>query len=126
MMKIVVGGSMKFRPKILDVLEDLNKIGINAVCPNTSRSDPDTDKAKNPEEKLKLAQDHYAAIKKSDGVYFICEDGYMGTSCKLELGYALACKRKIYFSQKTGDISLDCYVDKIIPTNKLNLFKREK
>lgn len=123
-MKIVVGGSMKFRDEILDVIDELNEIGVDAVCPNTTRNDPKKDKAKSVSKKLRLARDHYAAIENSDGVYFICIDGYMGTSCKLELGYALACKKKIYFSEKTGDIGLDCYINKIIPINKLSMFKR--
>ena len=47
----------------------------------------------------------------------------MGTSCKIELGYALALGKLIYFSEPTNDLALDCYVKKFIPLDKLILFK---
>jgi len=122
-MEIVVGGSMKFRDKIMDVIDELNSMGIVANCPNTSRNDPLDDKTSTKEEKLRLALDHYKAIEKADGVYFVNPGGYMGTSCKIELGYALACKKLIYFSDRTNDIGLDCYVTKFIPLDKLSDFK---
>lgn len=46
----------------------------------------------------------------------------MGNSCKIELSYALALKKLIYFSELTNDMDLDCYPKKVIPLDNLKLF----
>ena len=124
-MKIVVGGSMKNRGIIIQIIKDLNNLGLNAVCPNIGDDNINQDKAETKKEKLKFAWDHYKKIETADAVYLINPDGYMGNSCKIELGYALACKKPIYFSERTDSIDLDCYVKKIIPINNLELFLKE-
>ncbi len=58
----------------------------------------------------------------ADAVYIITPQRYMGTSCKFELGYAIAKEKPIYFSEPTNDIGLDCYVTKFISTDSLELF----
>ncbi len=73
-------------------------------------------------EKKRLALEHYEAIRESDAVYFIVPEGYMGTSCKLELGYAVASNKPVYFSEPTNDLALDCYVSKFIPLESLRDF----
>ncbi len=108
---------MKFRDKIEDAMTKLRELGHEPLFPNLESEEPGHKLTS--DEKKQLALDHYDAIKESDAIYFIVPDGYMGTSCKLELGYALALKKPIYFSEPTGDIGLDCNVKKIIPINKL-------
>jgi len=46
----------------------------------------------------------------------------MGTSCKIELGYAIAKNKPIFFSEPTNDIGLDCYANDFIPIDKLEKF----
>ena len=98
---------------------ELETLGHVPLFPNIDYSAGD--KVLTDEEKNKLANDHYAAIEEADAVYFILPEGYMGTSCKIELGYALALKKLIYFSEPTNDADLDNYA-KFIPLDKLNLF----
>ena len=98
------------------------KIGIMPLFPNLDYSPENKDHADTIEEKKRLALEHYEAIDKADVVYLLTPDGYMGTSCKLELGYAVAKNKQIYFSEPTGDIGLDCYVKGFISTDQLEKF----
>ncbi|MEI6238115.1 MAG: nucleoside 2-deoxyribosyltransferase [bacterium] len=121
-MKIVLGCSMKYRDLVRDIISKLESLGLEPIFPNLNYSSNNKDDANTPEEKKKLAMEHYEAIEKADVVYLITPEGYMGTSCKLELGYAIAKGKPIYFSEPTNDTGLDCYVKKFIPINNLKLF----
>lgn len=121
-MKIVIGSSMKYQDLIKATMKNFNIIGIIPLFPNLNYIAENKDDAHTMEEKKKLALEHYAAIDEADSVYLITPDGYMGTSLKLELGYAVAKNKPIYFSEPTNDIGLDCYVQEFIPTNNLKRF----
>ncbi len=123
--KIAIGCSMKFRSLAKATVEELKKLDFTTLFPNLDRSDKDGDDAMSPEEKIRLAWDEYRAMEQADVMYFILPGGYMGTSCKLELGYALALKIPIYFSEPTNDIGLDGYPKKFISLDNLIEFKKE-
>lgn len=122
-MKLVIGSSMKYRDLARKVLLECQEIGVNAVFPNLDYSHEKADKAQTIEEKQKLALEHYREIDTADAVYLLTPQGYMGTSCTLELGYAIAKGKDIYFSEPTNDSALDCYVKEFIPTHELHRFK---
>ena len=121
-MKIAIGCSMKYRDLAKRTLKSLEEIGITPLFPNLDYGSDNKDHAKTTEEKKRLALEHYKAIDEADIVYLLTPDGYMGTSCKLELGYAIAKGKPIYFSEPTNDIGLDCYAKEFISTNNLNTF----
>jgi len=121
-MKIVLGCSMKYRDLVRETISKLESLGLEPIFPNLNYSTDNKDDANTIEEKKRLAIEHYEAIDRADVVYLITPQGYMGTSCKLELGYAIAKGKPIYFSEPTNDISLDCYVKKFIPIDNLKLF----
>lgn len=123
--KIVIGSSMKFRSLVKATMKELDNLGYQSLFPNLDYSSEDKDVALTIEEKNKLAWDHYRAVEEADAVYFILPDGYMGTSCKIELGYALALKKPIYFSEPTNDMGLDGYPKKIIFLDNLIEFNSE-
>lgn len=123
--KIVIGSSMKNRSLIKSTMKELDKLGYITLFPNIDYSLEDCDVALSIEEKNKLAWDHYEAVEEADAVYFILPDGYMGTSCKIELGYALALKKPVYFSELTNDMGLDGYPRKIIALSNLLEFDNE-
>ncbi len=123
--KIVIGSSMKFRSLVKTTMKNLEELGFTSLFPNIDYSSEDRDVALTIEEKNKLAWDHYRAVEEADAVYFILPNGYMGTSCKIELGYALALKKPIYFSEPTNDMGLDGYPKKIISLENLIEFKDE-
>jgi len=124
-MKIVIGCSVKYRDIIKKAVKELEDLGMEPLFPNLNCSDENSDKANTISEKKRMALEHYRAINKADIVYFITPNGYMGTSVKLELGYAIAKKKDIYFSEPTNDLALDCYVKKFISLDKLSDFLKE-
>ena len=111
---------MKYRELIKDTMEGLKEIGLTPLFPNF---DAEGGTSINTEEdKKRLATDHYRAIEGADAVYFLTPQGYMGTSCKLELGYSIAKDKPVYFSEPTEDVGLDCYAEDFIPTDSLERF----
>ena len=123
--KIVIGSSMKFRSLVKATMINLEELGFTPLFPNIDYSSEDKDIALTIQEKNKLAWAHYRAIEKADAAYFILPKGYIGTSCKIELGYALALKKPIYFSEPTNDMGLDGYPKKFISLDNLIEFQNE-
>ena len=121
-MKIAIGCSMKYRDLVRETMKNFEAIGITPLFPNLDYSSENKDDANTLEEKKRLAIEHYAAIDEAEKVYLLTPEGYMGTSLKLELGYAIAKDKPIYFSEPTNDIGLDCYVREFIPTDDLGRF----
>lgn len=113
---------MKYRYLIKETISKLQELGFDPLFTNLDYSDRNKDDADTIEEKKRLAIEHYEAIDKSDIIYLITPGGYMGTSCKLELGYAIAKNKPIYFSEPTNDIGLNCYVSEFVGTNELEKF----
>ncbi len=122
-MKITVGCSMKYRDLAIETVHNLEKLGHTVLFPNLTHVDTDGDNALTPEIKKRFAIEHYAAIDEADVVYFIVPNGIMGTSLKLELGYAFAKNKTIYFSEPTHDIALDFYAKGFIPLGALEKFQ---
>jgi nucleoside 2-deoxyribosyltransferase len=123
--KIAIGSSMKFLNLIEATVKELENLGYTPLFPNLDYTAENRDVALTIEEKNKLARDHYKAVEEADAIYFILPEGYMGTSCKVELGYALALKKPIYFSELTDDMALDGYPKKIISLDNLRKFNNE-
>lgn len=121
-MKITIGCSMKYRDLARETVNRLGDIGITPLFPNLDYGSENKDYAMTIEEKKRLAMEHYAAIDEADVVYLLTPGGYMGTSLKIELGYAIAKDKPIYFSEPTNDIGLDCYAKEFIPTDNLRRF----
>jgi len=123
--KVVIGSSMKFRNLVRATMKELENLGFTPLFPNIDYSSENRDVASTIEEKHRLVWDHYRAIEEADAVYFILPNGYMGTSCKIELGYALALNKPIYFSELTNDVGLDGYPKKVISLDNLIEFQNE-
>jgi len=59
----------------------------------------------------RLVQDrHLAAIEKSDFLWLICPDGYVGQSASLEIGYAVARGIPVMAQHAPNDLTLRQYV----------------
>ncbi len=119
-MKIAIGCSIRYRKIIDQVIKDLRAIDVDPLFSNL---DDIKEESLTIARKKHLALEHYKAINEADAYYIITPGGYMGTSCKTELGYALALNKPIYFFEPTNDEALDCYVTKFIPVDQLQLFK---
>jgi len=118
-MKVTICSSLRNSNAIQETITNLESLTITPLFPNFENNN--TEEVKNKSKKI-LAQEHYEAIDSADVVYFLTPNGYMGTSCKLELGYSFAKKKPIYFSEPTNDEALDGYALDFIPTNNLEKF----
>lgn len=114
--KIVISSSIKNRELIQEVMEILTNLGYSPLFPNLEEQDYSGEEGW----KKRLALEHYEAIENADAMYVLTPGGYMGTSCTLELGYALAKNKPVFFSHATGDDALDCYVKKIVPISDIS------
>ena len=123
--KILISSSIKFHDLIKSTIQQLEILGHTPLFPNLEYDSENKNKVLTPEDIKQLASEHYDAMKDADAVYFILPEGYMGTSCKVELGYALALGKTIYFSEPTKSIDLDCYPKKFIHLDNLSDFKEE-
>lgn len=113
---------MKYRNLAKEVVAGLSGLGLKPLFPNLDCSNENLDQGDSPESKKRFWEEHCAAINEADVVYLITPGGYMGNSCKLELGYAVALKKPIYFSEPTNDPALDCLVSGFIKTSSLKDF----
>jgi nucleoside 2-deoxyribosyltransferase len=116
-MKVAICSSLKFKKEILEVTKKLAEAGYEPLFTDEGGefiSEP------NDAEKHRLAVRHKDLIKDSDAVYFITKDGYLGTSGKIELGFAAALDKPIYLSEKTGDPAIDGWATKILAISELS------
>lgn len=123
-MKVAICCSTKFRDKIEQAVLEFKDAGIDPLFPDGKSVRQDLSKS---EFVAALAREHYRTLEECDAVYFINPKGYMGTSVKLELGYAAALKKPIFFSDLTGDLALDHYPIAVVPVEQVaSITKRVK
>ncbi len=104
-MKIVICGSRRFHEKISALGERLRSEGHIVFCPILNRNDD----INNLSDDLKryaftgLTHHHFDYIRKADVCFIYNEQGYLGNSGTLELGFAIACGLPIYALNKDKD-----------------------
>ena len=94
-MKVVtICGSMKFADEMIKVASELEK--KNGWCVIQCVYDVDSNKATDAEIE-NIVNAHWKKIDISDAVYVVNVGGYIGTSTRNEINYALSkCKEVIY------------------------------
>ncbi|OGL66521.1 hypothetical protein A2856_02410 [Candidatus Uhrbacteria bacterium RIFCSPHIGHO2_01_FULL_63_20] len=114
---------MKFRSQAIELIRRMRKTGIDPLFPDLEQTVENRDVAATTDEKIRFAWNHYRAIEQAEAVYFLVPSGYMGTSCKLEVGYAIAMRKPIFFSEKTGDMGLDGYAKAFVHPDEIDRLK---
>ena len=99
---------------------NLKKWGLDALFPNLN-SGLDKDNL-DMQTMKRLCTDHFRAIDKSEALYVIDPNWYIGTLVKIEIGYAIGKGKPVYYSEKTNESDLDSLCTDIIPTDKLEKF----
>jgi len=115
----ISGSLRKFSKEISQVVMEFKKKGIKILSPIISEIINegaqfiyfDHDKTK---PIALIEQSHLKSIDHSDFLYVVCPNGYIGNSTLLEIGYAIAIKKKIYSSEPPEDLLLK----KLIEYNK--------
>ena len=118
----ISGSLRKFSKEIIHVVKEFKKKGIKVLSPIISEIVNegaqfiyfDHDKTK---PIALIEQSHLKSIDQSDFLYVVCPNGYIGSSTLLEIGYAIAIKKKIYSSEPPEDLLLK----KLIVYNKSTL-----
>ncbi len=121
--RLVISASMRYRDLVREVIRDLDALDIDGVFPNLEISMENRDVAETIAEKLRLAQEHFEAMCLGNGIYLLAPEGYIGTSGKIELGYALAIKKPIYLSEPTNQPDIDCFAREVISLDNLKRFR---
>ena len=115
--KFTVSASLKYREEIRKLVGQAKALGIEALFPNLDfglNKDELT-----PEVISRLTREHFAAIDQSSVLYVLCPEGYVGRSVTLEIGYAHAKGKRIYFSEPTNDLVLDALSSGVIPVTEI-------
>lgn len=132
-MKVTISGSFrKFYNEICRTYDIFEQNGITVLSPKKSRIiNPDdefifleTDSGKFVRE---TEDKHLESIGKSNFVYIVNPNGYIGDSVKFEMGYAHAHRKPIYSSDAIDDLVLKEYVAGIFsPEEWVNSFEKIK
>ena len=121
MERITVSSSLKYKEVVREAIGKLQDLGIVALFPNLDSGIKKEDVTL---EQIKLIEyAHFAAIDESEGQYVICPEGHVGTLVSVEIGYAKAKDKPIFFSEEPEDLGLKAMVTKIIPLDRLEDFK---
>lgn len=115
-LSVTVSGS--FHRHIDDVgraVAALKDLGIQVLSPEDPRvvdaEGPFLFVASDRHRAIRLVQDrHLASITRSDFLWLVCPDGYVGPSAACEIGFAVAAGTPVYASHKPADLTLQEYV----------------
>lgn len=116
-MRCVISGSFrKYYKDICEAIIGFEKAGVEVLSPKKS-------KITNPGEEFAILEsdtskdmktleiNHMEAIRKADFLYVCNPAGYIGASALLEIGFALACKKKLGFLEQPKDPIIGCFAD---------------
>ncbi len=115
--KFTISASLKHKELIRELINQAKGQGIEALFPNL-------DSGLNKDELTldvmrRLTLEHFAAVDQSNVLYVLCPEGYVGRSVTLEIGYAHAKGKHIYFSEPTNDQVLEALSSGVVPTAEI-------
>ncbi len=108
MKSIVICGSRRFKPEILEFSKRLKKFGVVVYEPYLHSGQDEWAKLMSEDYQKFVAQglthDHFYKIQMADVVFVFNKDGYVGNSTTLEIGYAVALGKPIYALTKDNEL----------------------
>ena len=119
MKSVVICGSRRFEKGIRKFAKYLGLLGLTVYEPilNKDRKIDDLPKNLRRFAFLGLKHHHFSLIRKADAVYFYNKNGYIGTSCTLELGFAEALGKPIFaLSDADSEPVRAVLFDKVVKT----------
>ena len=100
MKSVAICGSTRFKPQIRKFETELKKLGVIVFGPHLHKSNEREWAGLSADYQnfiaLGLTYDHFQKIRTADAVFIYNENGYMGNSCTLELGFAIALAKPVY------------------------------
>ncbi|GBE21994.1 hypothetical protein BMS3Bbin01_01348 [bacterium BMS3Bbin01] len=116
MPRVTVSGSFhRHLPAIEEAVAALRDLGVVVLSPEDPRvvdaEGPFLFVASDRHRAVRLVQDrHLASIAKSDFVWLVCPDGYVGSSAAAEIGFAVAYGVPVFSTHIPADLTLQEYV----------------
>ena len=104
-MKVTICCSKKFKAEERKIASQLRKLGIAVYeppLPTMSVFDNMSDQQKY-YTLSGLTQNHFAKIRKSDAIYVLNINGYIGVAVTMEIAYAAALNKLIFFMEPEKD-----------------------
>jgi hypothetical protein len=121
MKKITISSSLKFTEQIKSTMEILQKVNVVGLFPHLDNPIKKEDVTL---ELMKVLEtEHFKAIDKSEGVYVICPEGYVGKLVSAEIGYATAQKKPVIFSEIPEDLGLQALATSYLPLVEVDKIK---
>lgn len=96
-MTITICGSTRFKDQILEVAEGLTLDGHLVMMPTVFRHD---DPALTTEMRIRLENQHREMINKSDAIFVVNVDKYIGEATYSMLDWATRMKKEVYFLEE--------------------------
>lgn len=107
MKSVVICGSRRFKPEIRAFAAELQKHGVVVYEPYLHSGQDEWAKLSDDYKKfiaLGLTHDHFYKIQIADAVFVYNQNGYVGNSTTLEIGYAVALGKPIYALSKDDEL----------------------
>jgi nucleoside 2-deoxyribosyltransferase len=120
MKKIFLAGSRKFADDLQNVFEMCKEAGIEVI------KGRDSVKQLSDEEEKEAHKEMLRRIEKSDVVYVVSGDGYIGKTVALEIGYAIGKGKEVISSTKITEAGADSFVSKILKKEDLVEYLKPK
>lgn len=125
-MKICFCSSTKFYPQLIEHTKKCDAAQIQYETPNLNVGCKE-DAVISDDEKMQLGKEHMKRIDSSDVIYVVNGEGYVGSSVRLEIGYAKGAGKKIYAQEPMKDIAVQGFVDEVISFQALlEQFQKKK
>lgn len=120
---VVSGSFNRFLPQIQEAVTELLRLGINVISPKGSRPVSqiggfvmlEKDRGTPGE----IERKHLEAITRSDFLYIVNPEGYIGESVALEIGYALSKGIPVYASERPRDEVFSSFLVPGVPLSHL-------
>jgi nucleoside 2-deoxyribosyltransferase len=116
-----ISASLKHIDLIRRLIEQAKEQGLIAIFPNIDSGIKKEDVT--PELMAKLEADHFRSIENTDALYVICPEGKVGSMVSVEIGYAVAKRKLVIFSEVTNDLGLDTLSTGVVPPGEIGRIK---
>jgi nucleoside 2-deoxyribosyltransferase len=103
---------MKFQKEISEVSSHLTELGIINTFPTPKKPEHNENFQ---DFANRLFNEHFEKIKNADALLVVNPGGYIGSSVKIEIGYAKALGKKIIFLDKANEPEIQALADEIKP-----------
>jgi nucleoside 2-deoxyribosyltransferase len=109
---VTVCSSSRFYPLAREAAKRLESSGFNVLTPSFEHDE--TQIAVDQETKAELTYAFLEKIRRSDAIYVIAEEGYIGRSVAIEIGYATALGKDVVLSQEAAEDAVKALTTRVV------------